>query len=393
MSPQYHTPGVYIEEVPIRQRTIVGVPTSVAAFVGVTSKGPLDTPRHLNSFAAYQRVFGRPSVRSETSLAVYQFFENGGQDAVVVRVKTASRRRDGLPNASDLIGKRGLKSGLHALEGIASVNLLVIADAARMTEKAANTVATAALSFCENWRAIYIMDVPQGDAPRGTAKAVTQWVKDNPALRHRNAALYFPRLEIANPANPNDTILVAPSGSVAGVYARVDTARGVWKAPAGLDAQLHGVEDVEHDLTTRHMDQLIRHSVNPIKRIADEQICVWGARTAERGQSDPEWKYVPVHRMAMYIKDSIDQGIQWAVFEPNDEVLWAQHRLNVSSFMYTLWRAGAFAGSQSHEAYFVRCDRETTTQQDIDIGIVNLIVGFAPLKPAEFIILEISLEL
>jgi phage tail sheath protein FI len=178
---------------------------------------------------------------------------------------------------------------------------------------------------------------------------------------------------------------------VAGVIARTDGTRGVWKAPAGLDASLEGVAGLAVPLTDRENGDLNPAAVNCLRTFPDAGRVVWGARTL-RGSDrlGSEWKYLPVRRMALYIEESLQRGTQWAVFEGNDETLWSQLRLNVNSFMSGLFRQGAFQGTSPREAYFVKCDRETTTQDDINRGVVNLHVGFAPLKPAEFVVIRIS---
>ena len=181
----------------------------------------------------------------------------------------------------------------------------------------------------------------------------------------------------------------APSGALAGVMARTDSARGVWKAPAGLEATLRGVTGFEFELTHGDSEILNPRGVNALRNLVPTGPTVWGARTG-RGADvmASEWKYIPVRRLALYIEESLFRGTKWAVFEGNDEPLWGQIRLAIGSFIYDLLRQGAFHGSTPREAYLVRCDSTTTTQADIDAGIVNILVGFAPLKPAEFVVLK-----
>jgi phage tail sheath protein FI len=165
----------------------------------------------------------------------------------------------------------------------------------------------------------------------------------------------------------------------------------VWKAPAGTDATLAGVTDVVRRLTDGEQGQLNPLGVNCLRVFPVVGNLVWGARTLEGADRlASEWKYLPVRRLALYLEESLYRGTQWVVFEPNDEPLWAQIRLNVGAFMNGLFRQGAFQGSSPREAYLVKCDKETTTQNDINLGIVNIVVGFAPLKPAEFVILKIQ---
>lgn len=201
-------------------------------------------------------------------------------------------------------------------------------------------------------------------------------------------AVYYPWVKALDPSGKSsEPVLLPPSGYVAGLYARIDSTRGVWKAPAGTEATINGAVGLATNLTDVEQGNLNRINVNCIRRFAASGIVSWGARTIT---SDPEWTYVPVRRMAIMLRVSIYNGIQWAVFEPNDEGLWSQLRLNLNSFMMTLFRKGAFQGSSPSEAFFVKCDSETTTQDDINLGIVNVLVGFAPLKPAEFVVVKIS---
>ena len=173
--------------------------------------------------------------------------------------------------------------------------------------------------------------------------------------------------------------------------ARTDAQRGVWKAPAGIEATLQGVPELSVKLTDEENGELNPLGVNCLRSFPIIGRIVWGSRTL-RGADvlADEYKYIPVRRLALYIEESLFRGTQWVVFEPNDEPLWAQIRLNVGAFMNTLFRQGAFQGTTPRQAYFVKCDNETTTQNDIDRGIVNIVVGFAPLKPAEFVIIKLQ---
>jgi phage tail sheath protein FI len=201
-------------------------------------------------------------------------------------------------------------------------------------------------------------------------------------------AVYFPWIKALDPSGKSsEPILLPPSGYIAGLYARIDASRGVWKAPAGTEASLSGAVGLAVGLTDVEQGNLNRINVNCIRRFPAAGIVAWGARTVS---SDPEYQYVSVRRMAIMLRVSIYDGIQWAIFEPNDEELWSQLRLNIRSFMMTLYRQGAFQGSTQSEAFFVKCDGETTTQDAINLGIVNVLVGFAPLKPAEFVVVKIS---
>jgi phage tail sheath protein FI len=210
-------------------------------------------------------------------------------------------------------------------------------------------------------------------------------------LRDENAAIYFPRLKLADPRRDNQLSTFVPCGVIAGVWARTDAQRGVWKAPAGSDATMLGVRELELPLTDGENGRLNPIGVNCARTFPLVGTVVWGARTLEGAdQLASEWKYVPVRRTALMIEESLYRGLKWVVFEANDEPLWSQIRLNVGSFMNELFRKGAFQGSSPKDAYLVRCDKDTTTQADIDRGVVNVLVGFAPLKPAEFVFVKIQ---
>jgi phage tail sheath protein FI len=207
----------------------------------------------------------------------------------------------------------------------------------------------------------------------------------------RNAAIYFPRIVAADPLARGDLATFVPSGAVAGVIARTDAQRGVWKAPAGLDASLVGVARLAVPLTDGDNGRLNPWAINCLRSFPAAGTVVWGARTLRGAdQLADEYKYLPVRRLALYLEESLARGSRWAVFEPNDEGLWSQLRLNIGSFMYNLFRQGAFQGTTPAQAYFVKCDGETTSQQDIDNGVVNVLVGFAPLKPAEFVVITLQ---
>jgi phage tail sheath protein FI len=243
------------------------------------------------------------------------------------------------------------------------------------------------VKFCKDRRAFLIADCGR-DAQRSQLEA-------GPGITGIDVvnygALYFPWLKAPDPLSQNRITDFPPCGFVAGVCARTDGARGVWKAPAGIDAGVVGVVGPKVPLTDAQNGTLNPHAVNCIRSFPVYGTVVWGARTLEGDdQVGSDWKYVPVRRTALYIEESLYRGLKWVVFEPNDDPLWAQIRLNVGAFLQDLFRKGAFQGATPRDAYFVKCDKTTTTQNDINRGVVNVIVGFAPLKPAEFVILTIQ---
>jgi hypothetical protein len=280
------------------------------------------------------------------------------------------------------IASRVDRKGIFALEGVDLFNLLClpgITDAGVLAD---------ADSYCKERRAFFVIDAPA--ASKSPAQMVTT-ISGTALPKSDYAAVYYPWIQIADPLKSGKLRVTAPCGTIAGLYARTDASRGVWKAPAGTEATLTGVQAVEYNLTDRENGTLNPLGVNCIRVLPVYGPVSWGARTLRGADAlTSEWKYIPVRRLALYIEESLFRGTQWVVFEPNDEPLWSQIRLNVGAFMNTLFRQGAFQGKTPREAYLVKCDRETTTQDDINRGVVNILVGFAPLKPAEFVFIKIQ---
>ncbi|MDP9422441.1 MAG: phage tail protein [Pseudomonadota bacterium] len=285
-------------------------------------------------------------------------------------------------------GVRSAKTGIYALEDVDLFNILCIPDAPTLSGTDMRSLYAAAEAYCEERRSMLLLDLPSTVVRLDQMQA---WLSDNETLRHPNAAVYFPRTRVPDPQARGRLRSVASSGTIAGLYARTDTQRGVWKAPAGTDARLRNVQGLDYLLTDPENGALNPLGINCLRTFPVYSSICWGARTMEGAdQIASDWKYVPVRRLTLFLEESLYRGTKWVVFEPNDEPLWAQIRLNVGAFMQDLFRKGAFQGSNARDAYFVRCDGETTTQNDIDNGIVNVEVGFAPLKPAEFVILKIQ---
>ena len=297
---------------------------------------------------------------------------------------------------ADVVGVESDQSGIYALKKTDIFNLLCLPP---LTAGGSGTdigmsTWTAAATFCSVHRALLLVDAPQS---WDVATAIgNTGVGAFSAIDRNHAAIYYPRLLIPDPLQENRLDIFAPCGVVAGIYSRTDTARGVWKAPAGIGANLQGVLGLAikgrlANLTDGDSGQLNPVGINALRGLPVIGNVIWGARTLEGADVlASQWKYVPVRRLALYIEESLFRGTQWVVFEPNDEPLWAQIRLNVGAFMQGLFRQGAFQGSSPKDAYFVKCSSETTTQTDINNGVVNIVVGFAPLKPAEFVVIQIQ---
>lgn len=241
-------------------------------------------------------------------------------------------------------------------------------------------VTTAAVALAEDRGALCILDAPAGWANIGQAVAGAS----SSAFPHSpNAAVYFPRIAAPGP-------LRGPAGAVAGVIARSDVSRGVWAPPAGVEASLRWIDELDVPVSDADSGRLNPLGVNCLRRFAGAGPVVWGARTTA-GEGQSEWKYVSVRRLALFLEHSLSKGLEWATFEPNDEPLWARIRSEAGAFLDDLFHRSAFAGATPRDAYFVRCDRDTTTQDDVDNGVVNLVVGFAATRPAEFVDLRIRL--
>ncbi|GAA2632095.1 phage tail sheath family protein [Paractinoplanes durhamensis] len=285
------------------------------------------------------------------------------------------------PEPGDLIGAEPAKTGLHALRDL-DVNLLNLPDLAGWESlEDTSTVLSVADRIAREQRIFVLIDAP---AAWTSVELARLGVEHLDAVRSDHAALYFPHLILADPAGR--PCAVPPGGAVAGVIARTDLGRGVWRAPAGIDARLIGVRALAVPLTDRENGVLNPLAVNCLRAFPGAGPVVWGARTLGEGQ----WQYLPVRRLALHIEESLYRSLRWVVFEPNTEQLWQAIRLNVGAYLDTLFRRGAFAGRTPRDAYFVKCDASTTTAADIANGVVNVVAGFAPVDPAEFVIVEIQ---
>jgi phage tail sheath protein FI len=368
--------------------TIEGVPTSVAAFVGSAARGTVDTATTVDSWPAYVQSYGDAERKHPMSWAVRLFFLNGGTSAVVVRAGsgTDDLGRPASPTSEDVLGEtaRERGAGIYAL-GEARFAMLCIPTAVEATYRASEL--TAAAEFCRQRRAMLVADPPAA----WTGQLTAETVEAAPAVSTRtpDVAIYYPNLAVLDGEGP---FFVGPSGAVAGVWAASDSEGGVWRAPAGRSTALTGVDGLAVELNRDSSATLGPLGVNTLRTVGSEGPVLWGARTLAGPESGTDdWRYIPARRTALYIEESLDRGSRWAQFEPNDERLWHQVRESFSAFLHRLWRDGALAGSAPQDAFVVRCDGATMTQEQIDQGIVVAQVGLALARAAEFVWLAIHL--
>ena len=382
--PNFKHPGVYIEDIPGGSKLIAGVATSVTAFVGKATKGPVGKAELVHGFDGYKRLYGAIASEDDAmGLSVQAYFDNGGKSAYICRL---AGEGSGPPRASDYTAFYD-----NILRKIRDVSIILLPGEYLAKDGTDNPIISATLAHCEMMKdRMAIIDLP-ADFELGQEKTVKGLALPSSSY----SALYYPWVKITNPfknakANPNSdrTLTIAPSSFAAGIWARFDEMQGVWKAPAGLEARLMSASGLKYKIRDAENDQYNSLGVNSIRNFSRVGLVVWGARTLA---TEPEWRYVPVRRTAVMIEQSIYEGTQWVVFEPNDNNLWSALRGSISNFMDGLFREGAFQGAKASDAYFVRCGLgDTMTQEDIDAGRVVVVVGFAPLKPAEFVIVRIQ---
>jgi Bacteriophage tail sheath protein len=382
---RFEAPGVYVEEAAAGAHVIAGVATSTAAFLGATQSGPVAAPLLVHGFAEFQAHFGGLSAEMPLGYAVQQYFLNGGREALIARVVPAGTALADADLSNPALEQE--RRGLWLLERAERFDILCIPPLSRSTDVGPASW-DAAIAYAQRRRAMVIVDPP---AAWATAPAVSETTIAALVRRSPNAALYYPRLTAGDPLRGNQLASFAPCGAVAGIYARIDGARGVWKAPAGAEATVLGMQGLSVALSDAQLSALNAMGVNGLRVLPGGGIVLWGARTlAGNDAAEPLFKFIPVRRLEMFIAASITAGLEWAVFEPNGPALWERIRAGVAGFLHGLFRQGALAGDKPEEAFFVRCDASTMTQRDIDQGIIHVVVGFAPLRPAEFVVIGIG---
>lgn len=387
MSGEVTHPGVFLEEQPGGGHSIPGVPTSITVFLGRALEGPSVTDpdggaETIFSFDDYTRLFGGLSHDAPMSYAVNDFFLNGGNQAVIARLVSGANQ----PLTPDDYIK-ALENGV--LDTVDIFNLLCIPpDNIQTPTDIDPSVWAAAADYCVRRRAMVILDSPvawTNNAKQGNFSYLDPTELGIEGDNARNAAVYFPRVIEADALMKGNPASFAPCGIIAGVIAHTDSTRGVWKAPAGINAALSSIVELELDLTDDQNGTLNPLGINCLRSFPVIGPVVWGARTLRGAdQLEDDYKYIPVRRLALYIEESLYRGTTWAAYEPNAEPLWASLRLSVSAFLTDLQQQGAFYSS------FVQCDNTTTTPDDIARGVVNIVVGIAPVKPAEFVVIQIQ---
>jgi hypothetical protein len=349
-----------------------GASTSVAAFLGTAHEGPLNIAAHVFEFGDFVSVFGDLAEDCHLGFAVREFFQNGGSEAFVARIADLY---------SSLPGDRARHQGLYSLEDVEQFNLLCLPG---VDEPA---VLAEAQLYCAERGAFFIMDAPLAAQTPGDLLTVVS-ARRFPKSEH--AAIYYPWVYVAD-ADGAHRRLAPPSGGIAGLYARTDAERGVWRAPSGNRAKLVDVQALNYLVSDEESDRLNRAGINCLRMFPDHGAVCWSANTLRKAeQMASEFDHVPVRRMANFIEDSICQGLTWAMFETNGPALWLQIGRQVEAFMHGLFVGGAFQGKTEHEAYLVKCDGVTTRQTDIDLGHVNLVVAFAPLRPNDLVTINIQ---
>lgn len=395
---EYQAPGIYLEEVSTGARPIQAVGTSTAGFVGVAPNPDAykNEARAINNWSQFTSEFVKEgSASTPLSHAVYGFFINGGKRCYVVNT-----------GAGQPVSGGATPTGLDVLKPIDDIAIVAIPG---YTDAASYD---AALSHCEGLQdRVAVLDAPlavtnidlltkaadvaepaDGGAdkaadtnnPKGAKPAAPAGLRPRGSQRGYGA-VYFPWIVVRDPLSPSNLAKVAPSGHIAGIYARTDATRGVHKAPA--NEAVRGALRLTYPVSTQDQARLNPKGVNCIRNFP-EGILVWGARTLADGAS--EWRYLNVRRLFNMIEQSIVQSTRWVVFEPNDVSLWKAIRRDVGAFLRLVWRDGALMGATPEEAFFVKCDEETNSPEVVDAGQVVILVGIAPVKPAEFVIFRIG---
>lgn len=360
-------------------RLVEATATDVAAIVGTFAGGPMDRPFLLRSMAEFDTHYGGADPRYEASLHVRAFFQNGGRRIWISRARTAT--------LEGLIGNAGAGTGIFSLHAANHFHTLLVPElfsAPATGDRAA--AAVAAVGYAASRGASFLLD-PAAEV--ASAPALTDWVsRAGSGLRHRSAVLYADRIEVET-GGAGGTRWIGVSGAAAGVYARNDATRGVWSAPAGPALPLAGALRVR-PMTAAQRDALAAAGINPVVTSPDGAILLGGARTLS---PDPEFRYLPVHRLTLHVEAAVRDRLGGNAGQASGPAVWARARADADAVLQALWLAGAFPGDRREHGYFVRCGEDTHTAADVAEGRLNVLVGFAPLRPAEFIVRRVTLRL
>lgn len=361
---------------------IHGVPTSETVFIGRAEKGPLNTPVTVYEPEEFDRAFADVGPYFDLARAVRLFFANGGRKCHVVRVAS----REDPKAAPRPIDYRDALDAL-AIE-LPDFNLLCIPHDPAVGNATRREIHRLASRYCREHRAFLLIDAPPEWA--GLVDVRDPWSdlgvsRQREGLALESCAMFYPRVLVAE---DGQEVPVGPSGAVAGLIARFDRKRGMWQPPAGRDATILGISRLEHETTEEDATRFANEGVC-VLRTLPEAVVSWGARTMA-GHTGSWWKFIPIRRMAMFVERSIQEGTKWVAREPNDPLLWHAVQRNVEEFLKMLWKVGALEGATREEAYFCRCDDQTTTPDLMELNLVRFHVGFAPVRPEEFMVLEFT---
>lgn len=442
MALEYYTPGVYVEEVSSGSKNITAVPSSILGFIGEANQGVTNKvfmitswDQYFDEFIGYKeidKVTPRGTVVKDSSnnivkeqspnfksthldWSVYTFFSNGGGKCYIVNVRPSTlesksessntsstdNKNDFKPKTSPLLGSQSKKSfdlmnaiigndggpskrtGIHCFKDADEISIISAPGVIKAS------IQQEILIYCENHNIFSILDAPESFSDLksyGLSEDLSGLSQLSSKCASKQAAIYFPWINVYNPETKKD-ISLPPSGFIAGIYSRVDNQRGVHKAPANEVVRL--ATSLAYTISDKEQETLNQKGINCIRNFSDMGIRVWGARTTICA-IDSEWKYINVRRLFNLIEKSIEEGTKWAVFEPNVSLLWTKIRSNINSFLNRIYNSGALAGNSAQDAFYVKCDASTNSQDNIDAGIVTIEIGIAPVKPAEFIVFKIS---
>ncbi len=358
-------------------------PTSVTIFIGRAASGPMFTPVACESLHDYDSTFLPTNPHGDLSRGVRLFFHNAGPRCHVVRIRNRDSDEDRPPRAADY------RDALVAISiEVPDFNLLVLPRDDAIDPATQQEIWRMASHFCREKRAMLLIDAPHEWA--GLVDVQDAWsdlgilrVREGIALE--SAAMFFPRVMVRD---GDAEVPTGCCGAMAGLMTSFDDAHGVWTPAAGLDAIVAGINGLEHQTTEDDASLFGSEGVDVLRTLPEGIVC-WGARTMA-GHTGSWWKFIPVRRMALFVEQSIEQSIGWVANENNDPLLWQGIQASVGSFLDDIWKRGALEGDTAEKAYFVQCDGETTTEEDIAMGKIHFHVGFAPLRPEEFMVLEFT---